>query len=71
MANIVGAPVSRNTVLTAIASLPDPPTATPRVVGVDEYAQRKGRICETGLLDVERRRPIDFLPDREAGTLAA
>jgi hypothetical protein len=41
------------------------------VVGVDEYAQRKERICETGLLDVERRRPIDFLPDREADTLAA
>lgn len=37
-------PVSRNTLLRLIASLPDPVTTTPRVVGVDEYAQRKGRI---------------------------
>ncbi|MFI6769242.1 hypothetical protein [Streptomyces sp. NPDC050355] len=36
-----------------IASLPDPATAVPRVVGVDEYAQRKGRVYGTVLVDVE------------------
>ncbi|MGC5530408.1 transposase [Streptomyces sp. SR-10] len=44
---------------------------TPRVVGVDEYATRKGRHYGTVLVDVETRRPVDLLPDREASSLAA
>ncbi|MFD9280220.1 transposase family protein [Streptomyces mirabilis] len=38
MTDVFGSPVSRNTLLRLITSLPDPPIATPRVVGVDEYA---------------------------------
>jgi hypothetical protein len=41
------------------------------VVGVDEYATRKGRVYDTVLVDVETRRPVDLLPDREASSLAA
>ncbi|CAL9668170.1 hypothetical protein SUDANB176_07330 [Streptomyces sp. enrichment culture] len=42
-----------------------------RVVGVDEYATRKGRHCGAVLVDIETRRPVDLLPDREASVLLA
>ncbi|MFD5343634.1 transposase [Streptomyces anulatus] len=41
------------------------------MVGVDEYATRKGRVYGTVLVDIETRRPVDLLPDREASSLAA
>ncbi|MBC2908130.1 transposase, partial [Streptomyces cupreus] len=41
------------------------------MVGVDEYATRKGRVYGTVLVDVETRWPVDLLPDREASSLAA
>ncbi|MBB4717801.1 transposase [Streptomyces luteogriseus] len=69
MAQVFGVPVSRSTVLRLVAALPEPPPA-PRVVGVDEYATRKGRVYGTVLVDVETRRPVDLLPDREASSLA-
>ncbi|WP_235488500.1 transposase family protein [Streptomyces roseoverticillatus] len=71
IAGVFGASVSRSTVLRMAAALPEPEPPAPRVVGVDEYATRKGRVYGTVLVDVETRRPVDLLPDREASSLAA
>ncbi|QLJ02760.1 transposase [Streptomyces sp. NEAU-sy36] len=51
--------------------LPEPEFPAPRVVGVDEYATRKGRHYGTVLVGVETRRPVDLLPDRKASSLVA
>ncbi|WP_411977787.1 transposase [Streptomyces phaeochromogenes] len=72
MPDASGAPVSR-ALLRLIAALPDPPAATPSVVGMDEYAQRKGHVYGTVLVEIETQtpRPVDLPPDREAETPTA
>ncbi len=71
LASVLGVSVSRSTVLRLVDALPEPEVPAPRVVGVDEYATRKGRHYGTVLVDIETRRPVDLLPDREASSLAA
>ena len=46
------------------------PARAPRILGIDEFAFRKGRTYGTVLVDVENSRPIDVLPNRETGSVA-
>ncbi|MET9107609.1 ISL3 family transposase, partial [Streptomyces zhihengii] len=71
MSRVLGVGVSRSMVLRLVDVLPEPDLSVPRVAGVDEYATRKGRHYGTVLVDVETRRPVDLLADREASSLAA
>ncbi|MEU9197938.1 transposase [Streptomyces hundungensis] len=52
-------------------ALPDPQFSTPRVLGVDDFAIRRGQTYSTVLTGVEDHRVVDVLPTREAGPLAA
>jgi len=63
-------PARRTGMLRLVMSLPDPETGTVTIVGIDDFAFRRGRDYGTILIDVETGGPVDLLRDREAGTVA-
>ncbi len=59
------------TLLRRVMALPDPQLSTPRVLGVDDFAIRRGQTYSTVLTCGEAHHVVDVLPTREAGPLAA
>ncbi|MGY8681868.1 ISL3 family transposase [Bradyrhizobium sp. UFLA05-153] len=63
-------PASGDTLLRMIRSAELRSPEAPRVIGIDDWAWRKGLRYGTIICDIERNRVIDLLPDRNADTVA-
>lgn len=64
-------PISGDTLIQDIRRLPQAGGETPRVLGIDDWALRRGQTYGTILVDLESSRPIDLLASREAEAVIA
>lgn len=67
---ILNAPMSRTSVLFHLMRMPLPPAATPRVLGVDDFALY-AEVYGTLLVDADTRLPLTLWAGRDAEQLAA
>ena len=67
----LGLPSSPATLLRLVQAAPPPPAPAPRILGVDEWAWRRGQRYGTILVNLEDHQVLDLLPERSAESLAA
>lgn len=70
LATALAMPAGVDLLLNLIRRFRPPERPTPRVLGVDDWAQRKGYSYGTILVDLEKGWVVDLLADRTAATLA-
>ncbi len=65
----VGIRTSRNSLLRLVRAVPDPAVGSVRVLGVDDFAIKRGHHYGTVLIDCEDRRVVDLIEGRDASPL--
>ncbi len=68
---LLGLATSPDTLVREIRRTPLPVLPAPAVVSIDDWCVRRGQRYGAILVDLERRRVVDLLPDREADTFVS
>lgn len=70
LAHQLEVPTSADSLLNMVRKTPEQEVKTPKILGVDDWAIRKGKTYGTILIDLETRHPVDLLDERSADALA-